>query len=97
MKEKVIRLLLSGQTDKALNLEEEMLTRYADDFAEYYGKRLEPVSSQDVLNYTIHQETPIIETMRKSMPGKGPKLPVGATFEGEKRVPRNIVEYVKGY
>jgi hypothetical protein len=93
--ERAIRQVLAGDTEGAGKTMQEMLDKYSDEFAEYYGKKLEPINLDDVRRFLITQETPIIEKVRKGMPGKGPKIPVGYKFE--KRPPKDLIGAIRGY
>ena len=96
-KHKIILELLHGNPDKAAKMQQELLNRYGEEYAQEFGKKLEPVNLDDIKNLAIKQQTPTEESIRARMPGTGLlKVPPGLTFEGKK--PRGgIIEKVRGY
>ena len=96
-KEKITREYLAGNADKAAKLQREMMGKYADDFIDYYGKELQLVDIGDIRRYVKKRESSTTERIRRTLPGKGVRLPIGAEYPHKKRQPKNLLERVRGY
>jgi len=96
-REKAIRRYLGGDVTGGMAVEQEMMDKYAMDFFDYYGKTLQPIDMNDINAYLRNQESPSTERLRKSLPGKSLKVPLGQEFPKIKERPLNLLERVRGY
>jgi len=96
MKRAIMLNILHGNMDKAQEKQMIMMDKYGDEYAQEFGKKLQPVTVKDVMAFQKKQETTTTEKVRKSMPGTSVKIPQGIEWKGKKPKP-SVLQRVRGY
>lgn len=94
----IAKAVLDGDLDFAGRMQQEMMDKYAEDFQDFFGKTLQPVTRDNVISLKQRLETSSKERLRKTLPGKGPSVPAGVepVFRKKGR-PENLFTKLRGF
>lgn len=97
MRNQIVRLRIAGKYKEAATLQTKMFSKYGKEYFNVYGKQLQPVSGADVLRYKKEAATPLPERIRKRLPGRGLKVPIGQEFKPFKKPKQTPASVLRGY